>query len=201
MSVFRRVALLAAVTAAPLVAQAPALKKTTPWVDGVGGVWYHREPVLANERAVDRLGTAGALRIGRRANPGATHHYVLSASYGTAPEATLVGGGVGALDYTQWAVSAGVENESDFGPARLGLGVELGWGSFRETVGAGSVPSGTRLNTSSNLVIVPTVTLRDRFGGPIGLVLHARFPQLVQGIGGGNSPFRPHFMAGFSIGR
>lgn len=198
----RRLAPLALlVAAAPLAAQG-GLKKMTPWVDVAGGIWYHREPLRVDETALERTGTAGVIRVGRRANPTATSHYVLSFQYGRTPDATAIENSTARLRYTQWSVTAGIENDSDFGPFRLGLGVELGWGSFREEVASGGpVPSATRLNTSSNLVILPTVTLRDRFEGPVGVVVQARFPQLVQGIGGGSSPFRPYYVVGLSLGR
>lgn len=197
----RRLALLSLAAAAPLAAQG-GLKRMNPWVDLAGGIWYHREPLLAGERAIDRTGSARVVRVGRRANPTASNHYVLSFQYGRAPDATGFESSAARLGYTQWALTGGIENDSDFGPFRLGLGVELGWGSFREAVSsAGPAPSGTRLNESTNLVILPTVTLRDRLNGPVGAMLQARFPQLVQGIGGGSSPFRPYYVVGLTIGR
>ena len=197
----RRLALLMLAIASPLAAQG-GLKRMNPWVDLAGGIWYHREPILAGERAIDRIGSAGVVRVGRRANPTATNHYVLSFQYGRSPDATGFDASAARLGYTQWSLTGGIENDSDFGPFRLGLGVEVGWGSFREEVSSnGPAPTGTRLNTSTNLVILPTVTLRDRLNGPVGFVVQARFPQLVQGIGGGSSPFRPYYVIGLSLGR
>ena len=198
-----RTAALVAVAAAPLLAQAPgALKRTTPWVDLAGGIWYHREPLLVGERAETRTGPAGLVRVGRRTSRTSDAHYVASVQYGRAPDATALDGRSTRLGYTAWAVNVGVENDTDFGPFLVSLGIELGWGSFRETVSSGDpAPSTTPLNSASNLALTPSATLRSRLKAPIQMMVQGRFTQVVQGFGRGSSPFRPFFVAGLSIGR
>lgn len=198
----RHLATLSLLAAAPLAAQQPGgLKRTNPWVDVAGGIFYHREPLLDQERAESRIGPAGLVRVGRRMSPASTSHYVLSVQYGRSPDATALPGTT-RLGYTSWAVSGGIENDTDFGPFLASLGIELGWGSFREAVTSGApVPPGTNLNSSANLAITPTVTLRDRFRGPVHAMVQARFTQVVQGFGRGGSPFRPFYVVGLSLGR
>nr|MCU0636930.1 hypothetical protein [Gemmatimonadaceae bacterium] len=183
----RPLALLALLCAAtPLLAQG-GIKRTSPWLDLAGGIWYHREPLLPGEQAIDRTGQGGIVRLGRRQNPGASAHYVLSVQSARTGDATRSTTGTPVtLGYDQLTITGGVESDSDVGPVRVGLGIEFGWGRYRERArGGGTLPDGIDVSNQSNIVLVPTITVRDRFNAPVGVVAMARFTQITNGFGFG----------------